>query len=303
MPSNRLPTPARTLVPLLACLALATSATHARSGDYQRQISRSVEAALLDLGARDALGETGQPLKISQPAQVRYELGAIVDVQSAGNGLQVLAVTPGGAAERIGLQAGDRLLGINGSRLTAAADAGAALEAAMADSNGRLRLDIVRGDRSLRLSGAADVAAIPAYELTIGADHSGGCGYVTDQLGVPSRSQYLYDALITRIDGRSTPLIRRPNRYRLDAGRHVLIIGEQIVDRYRFNGTERRHLSLARTRSTADERYKTLVVDVEPGYSYRIGVELLEHELDPESIRAHEYWRPVVYDKVAADCE
>lgn len=295
---------AHLLAPLLLCAGcLATPAAQAQAQDEIEQISRGIEAALLELGARNALGQSGEPLKIRKPAQVRYELGAVVDTRSSGNGLQVLAITPGGAADRLGLQANDRLLAINGTRLVGVADAGETLESAMHDSNGQLRLQVARNDREVRLSGEADVAAIPSYELTIGTDPVvEGCGYVSDELGVPPRSHNIYHAAITTIDGRSTPVRHSPNRYRLDAGPHVLTIAETIVDRHRFTDSQRRRLSRARIRGTSED-YKTLVLDVEPGFSYRIGARLLEDELDPDSIRAHEYWEPVVYDKVAVECK
>lgn len=281
------------------CLAMPT----AQAQDEIEQISRGVEAALLDLGARNALGESGEPLKIRKPAQVRYELGAVVDTRSSGNGLQVLAITPGGAADRLGLQADDRLLAINGTRLVDVADAGETLESAMRDSNGQLRLQVARDSGTVQLSGPADVAAIPPYELTIGADPAvEGCGYVSDELGVPPRSHNTYHAAITTIDGRSTPVGHSPNRYRLEAGRHVLTIVETIVDRHRFTDSQRRRLSRARIRGTSED-YKALVLDVEPGFSYRIGARLLEDKLDPAGIRAHEYWKPVVYEKIAVQCE
>lgn len=292
------------IVPLLVFTGAMAWTTNARAQDDREQVSRGVEAALLDLGARDALGEIDTPLTIRKPAQVRYELGAVVDAASSGSGLQVLAVTPGGAAERIGLRTGDRLLAINGVRLAGIADTSAVLDRTMQNSGGRVRLQVSRGGDAVRLSGAADVAAIPAYELTIGAEPvAGRCGYVADELGATPRNRGIYEALIVRIDGRGTPVTFRPNRYRLEAGRHVLLVGEVITDYYKFTPLEQKRRRQVRSRSTIDELYKPLVVDVEPGVSYRIGVELLEDRVDLEGIRNQAYWRPVVYNMVETQCD
>ena len=54
----------------------------------------------------------------SSSGQSRYELGAVVDVRRASvNGVTILAITPGGAADRMGLQTGDQLRVVNGRRL------------------------------------------------------------------------------------------------------------------------------------------------------------------------------------------
>lgn len=291
----------RRFASMLLCAGFLAAPVHAQ--EHVDEISRGVEAALLDLGARHALGEAGAPLEIRRPAQVRYELGAVVDTRSSENGLRVLAITPGAAAERLGLEPRDRLLAVNGIPLVGVADAGEELESAMRGSNGGVRLQVARDGRAIELSGRADVAAIPAYQLVIGTEaRADGCGYVSSELGVPPRSDDIYHAAITTIDGRSTPVAHRPNRYRLAPGRHVLTVAEAIVDRHRFSNAQRMRLSLARTRGTSED-YKTLVLDVEPGFSYRIGARLLPDKLDAASIRAHGYWEPVVYEKVAVACE
>lgn len=287
-------------------LAQDASAQDASAQDQtnREQLSRGVEATLLELGARDALGDSGEPLTVSKPAQVHYELGAVVDVRSTDNGLEVLAITPGGAAERLALKRGDRLLAINGASLTGIANAGAVLDKAMRDSNGQLRLRIARGERTMELSGAADVAATPAYVLTVGANPAvEGCGYVTAVLGVPPESRQVFDALITQIDGRSTPLSGEPNRFRVSAGRHVLTVNEHI-ERSRLSLGQQHRISLLRRHERGKgELSKVLVVEVEPGTSYRVGAHLRKERLDADSIRANQYWEPVVYDTASASCD
>jgi hypothetical protein len=227
---------------------------------------------------------------------VRYEIGAVVGVRD--NQLEVLAVTPGGAAERMNLKAGDRLVAVNGKRLPPATGAAAALDAAIGSAAGKARFDVVRNGQALSLSGTADAIGIPAYALTIGADAGGGCGYVTD-IRPPPRSQNIFPAHVTQVDGRST-LISQPNRTRVSAGRHVLVVAEDI-DRQRLNDTQKRQILLLQ-RTAQKRAYKTLVVDVKPGTSLRVGARLLTDRLDNASIRANAYWEPVVWEEAQEAC-
>ena len=79
-----------TLIAAAWATGLATSA-HAQS-------TRELDAALLQMSERGDLKDTGAPQVIQKPAQVRYELGAVVDVPAAQRtGLPVLALTPDGS--------------------------------------------------------------------------------------------------------------------------------------------------------------------------------------------------------------
>src|SRR3546814_18766895 len=95
-----------------------------------------------------------------------------------------------------------------------------------------------RGKSRIELDGQADVVAVPAYQLTVGEAAAGmtaGCGYVSDS-SLPPRSEGLFKAEITQVDGRSTPL-HGLNRVYVASGRHVLTISELRSDERRV-GTE-----------------------------------------------------------------
>lgn len=225
--------------------------------------------------------------------RTRYELGAVVDVRrTSANGVTILAVTPGGAADRLGLQAGDQLRAINGHRLDGAPKPSSALENALQEGNGALRVEAVRKGKTLVFSGRADTAdAVPQ-------GNSKSCGYVSTE-GVVPRSQGVFQAEITQIDGRSTPL-QRTLRHRLHAGKHVLVVRE-FIDPARLNSAQL--LQIAKMKKFAMARaYKSLVVDVEPGVSYRIGARLFKDRLDTQSIRDNAYWEPVVWAEVPEAC-
>lgn len=215
-----------------------------------------------------------------------YDIGVVT--KPAGKGLEVLAVTPGGGSERLGLRVGDHVVSVNGKPL----DAGnpvLALQQAVEASGGKARIQAIRNGSQLTLEGQFATATEPAR----------GCGYVTTAMGVVPESQGIFQAFITQIDGHSTPLSGR-SRYQLPAGRHVLTIAE-VIKPSRLNNSQQ--LQIAKMKRNLDARaYKAFVVDVRPNTSYRIGTRLLRAKLDVESIRNNGYWEPVVWSSVPEKC-
>lgn len=230
-------------------------------------------------------------------SRARYVLGAVVDVRRANvKGITILAITPGGAASRIGLQAGDQLRVVNGLRLDNTLAPSSVLERALQEGNGTLEVEVIRNGEPVFLSGRADTEA-PISAASRGASRS--CGYVTSLDVVPKASQGIHTAVITSIDGRSTPL-QPTNRHRLSAGRHVLIMSEAIDDFYLTSSQSRDRLYVQRYLQA--RAYKALVVDVRPGVSFRVGAKLLPEKMDSRSIRNNEYWQPVVWKEVPERC-
>src|SRR3546814_608717 len=126
-----------------------------------------MDAALLHLAERGALGSFDQPLAISRPAQVRYELGAVVDVRKPDpRGIEVLAVTPDGAAARMGLKTGDRLVAINDRSLDGDAAPADVLRAAVREGTGAVRRGAARGTARLQPARHAAVVAVHAHHPT-----------------------------------------------------------------------------------------------------------------------------------------
>lgn len=271
---------------LVASLVLA-SPLHAT------QSSKSYLPADTADARRDALAALSLQATGSA-AQPRHELGAVVDVRQASqNGVTVLAITPGGAAERMGLQPGDQLRSINGRRLDDTAKPATTFDSAMQESDGTLQLEVVRGGKTMRLSGRTDlVASTPASAMQ-------SCGYVTANEGTVPESKGIFHVEITQVEGRSTPLTWT-NRHRVAAGKRVLVVRE-FIDHTRLNSAQL--LQIKKMKKFAFARaYKSLVLDVQPGMSYRIGARLIKDKLDTQSIRDNAYWEPVVWEVVPQPC-
>ncbi|HEX7803382.1 MAG TPA: PDZ domain-containing protein [Pseudoxanthomonas sp.] len=229
-------------------------------------------------------------------SQARYLLGAVVDVRRANvSGVTLLAVTPGGAADRIGLQPGDQLISVNGQRLDNTLTPSSVLENALQHGKGALQVEALRNGKRIALSGRADQeTSTPAVK-----GQAPACGYVSTLGAVPKVSRGIHDAIITSIDGQGTPL-EPPNRHRLTAGRHVLVVSESIDDAHLSSKQRQdRYLVLRRLQVRAN---KALVVDVKPGVRLRIGAQLLRDRLDTQNIRENLYWEPVVWEEVADKC-
>lgn len=231
------------------------------------------------------------PWAIAQAESPDWSLDAIIDTRaSRAEGIRVLATTPGGAAEAIGIMAGDRLLSINGMSLADAQRPQRTLDHALDTSGGKASIVLLREGERLTLSGALApwvTAADP------------GCGHVSDIDNTPNLSQDIHPALITQIDGRSTPLTPT-NRHRVDAGQRVLVVSEQIPS-HLFTRNQLRERAQMQRRTLA-RAYKALVVEVEPDTRYSIGARLIRSNLDSAGIRNNTYWEPVVHQTRAESC-
>lgn len=153
-----------------------------------------------------------------------------------------------------------------------------------------------RTNLTIALLAAAPILAFPVHANAAGSSMS--CGYVSTEAGVVPGSQDLFQATITQIDGRAPRLERY--EYKLDAGKHVLVIGEGI-DSTRLNSAQLAQIRKMK-RSTPAGFFKALILDVQPGTSYRLGVRLLRDKLDTQSIRDNAYWEPVVWKEVPQAC-
>lgn len=314
MNTPMIPTVRRPSGPLALLAALALSGlAHAGSADanVEQRLRGELNAIMTELiqsGAFDGQGS----LDVGTPARRVADLGLLVDSAHAdARGLRVLAVTPGGGAERIGLRTGDTLLALNGTSL-ARSDGGATLRDtvdALPDGS-PLAFYVQRDGATQTLSGPLRSIELPPMRLTVGAgtqlaaaapsergiggggDAMSGCGRISDFDSAP-RHQQLHAAKIISIDG-STPGPDGAKSYRVAAGTHTVKVAEDIESRY-LSFSDR-----ARASGPATRRYKTLSVDVAPGTTTLIAARLITEQRNNPSDGA--YWEPVAWKQVDEAC-
>ncbi|QDH69350.1 PDZ domain-containing protein [Marilutibacter alkalisoli] len=239
-----------------------------------RTIAMALLLAFLPL---PALATGGNPLDV------------VVDVRRPHTeGVTVMAVTPGGNGERIGLRVGDRIIEANGRSLTDTLKPSRMLAEATSGGDS-LRLRVIRDGQTLILDGSVVEAAAPAVE---------GCGYISTLGTLPHVRDKLYPVVIVDIDGTGTPL--EANRHRLPAGLHVVVVNERIGG-IRFNEMLRRQRDRMQVREGA-RAGKALLVDVQPGKRYLLGARFLDDNLGVRTISDNAYWEPLVWKVVDEDC-
>lgn len=261
------------------------------------QSTRELDDALARMAERGELRHGSAAQTIQQPARLRYGLGAVVDVRQASrSGLPVLAVTPDGAGDRMGLRSGDRILAINGRRLDGQRAPANLLQPAVDAGNGRLRVAVARDGQQVQLQGSADVVSIPAYRITVAHAGGSGCGYVSDT-GSGAPRQGVYSASIRSIDGRSLPSSVSDDaapRHRVNAGKRLLVVSENLPQSMFMWESP---ISQARARST-----KPLIIDIQPGMRYEVGARQRVQRISRQDLSSGDYWEPVVYARRAEAC-
>lgn len=253
--------------------------------------------ALPGTQAAPGLVSSGPALPVSAvPAVLQWSLGLVVDGRGSGEaGVRVVALSPEGAAERMGVRVGDRLLAVNGESLVGVQAPSVLFERAVAAGDGEVRLEVERDGMPLALAGRAD----DAMPVQGAAAAQASCGYVSTVGVQPRTSRNIFQAEITQINGESAPL-RSLNRYQVPAGRNVVVVRE-FVDRHLLPNADIRRIHRVQRRE-GTRAYKVLVVDVEPGTRYSIGAEWLPERMSPDEIRDHDWWQPVVWESRAEEC-
>jgi hypothetical protein len=301
--------------------------TNATAGlTVEQRLREELNVVMMDLIQSGAFGNTAPQqiaLNIDSPPQKVSNLGLLVDSKSsgAGDGLHVLAVTPGGNAERMGLRAGDVLVALNGTQLSPA-DGAATLRNTVdtLPDGGRLDFNVRRDGHATTVGGAATSTYLPAMHLSVGsgtalasnageagsnaaagssqgaygrgpADTSQGCGRISD-FDVAPRGQGLHKATIIAIDNH-TPGPHGSQSYQVSAGPHTLKVSENIEQRYfSFNSRQRN--------AQVGGGYKTVDVNVAPDTTYLVAARLNENQRDNPANGA--YWDPVVWKETPETC-
>lgn len=276
---------------------------------------RAVMTELIESGAFEGASPQQIHLDIDAPPQRVSNLGLLVDSARSGSGndgVRVLAVTPGGGAEHMGLRTGDVLVALNGTQLASVDDSAGALRRTVDElpNGSSLAFELRRDGRTQTLAGTLSSVDLPAMHLTIGngtqvtaaggssaADGAAksaaqGCGRISD-FDVAPRQQQLHAAKIISIDG-VAPGPSGAKSYRVDAGTHAVKVAEMIESNYLLINDRVRYMS------PPDKRYKTLQVDVAPGTTTLIAARLNPDKRNESKDGA--YWDPVAWKQVAESC-
>lgn len=269
-----------------------------------REELRVLMTEMVQSGAFDGRPAREISLTVDTPAQRVSDLGLLVDsARDSRDGLHVLAVTPGGSGERMGLRGGDVLVALNGRPLTGG-DAAATLRG-IVDSlpnGGALAFDVRHDGAARTVNGTLSVLELPPMRLTIGGTPTiaagdpavpatGGCGRVSE-FDVAPRQQGLHAAKILSIDGRSAGPTGSTS-FRVPAGHHVLEVAEQVEPRYLAFNDRLRNAGPA-------SRRKRLEVDVSADTTLLVAARLNEDRRN--EWRDGAYWDPVVWKTSAEPC-
>lgn len=252
----------------------------------------ALDEAVIEITSQDS---SEAPQVIEQPPRVVWELGAVIGLPNGENAPRVMAVTPGAAAERMGLRTGDRLLAVNDQPLPAGAPGADRLRAALDAGEGHIAFNVQRDNETVPVEGTLDRREVPGYRLEIAASTATqGCGRIDVGLIRPPVSQEIFPIVLHEVDG-GLPGPLGNQLFRLSAGRHVLKVSEDINGN-RFTALQNDH----RQRLQRSEMFKYFTLDVEPNTTYRLGVKFFKDKREP--IRDQGYWEPVVWKQFDESC-
>lgn len=261
----------------VALLALTAPIYAQDSTQPEDRLARAIDDALASAWRAGDFPEGS--LTLERPARERVELGAVVDVRNASEqGLAVLAITPGSAAERIGLKIGDHLTAIDDVALAGSSAPVEALSRALSDAGRQVRFGILRDGRTLTLTGPVETRQLPAYRLsiaplspdesTIARSAATGCGYVSG--GARAQGGVL-KVRVEAVDGQpSGAFASGPVRVKAGLRRLVLRPLPQIaVGSAPVIGVSQMPPPPELRRF--DGKFPEFELDVEPGKLYRLG--------------------------------
>ena len=277
-----------------------------------QRVRDEMQRTLSHMAADGALGPHPESLHIDLviPARRAVDLGLLVDATSAAHareGLRVLGTSPGGAADQLGVRAGDIITAVNGHSLrelgadsTGRALAAATLKASVDQLAGdsRLQLDVRRDDALLSLNGSVRGVQMPSVHLVLGdgavnstdpASTAHACGRIS-LVDLAPRQQHLYGATVLLVDGVS-PGPSGASNYRVSAGDHELMVGERIPTKV---------MGMGDLASLRRNRPKTLSVTVKPNTTVLIAARF--NESQASQLNQGNYWEPVAWKVVVETC-
>lgn len=237
-----------------------------------------------------------EQLLSSEPKRIS-DLGLVLDVQSNHNYFQIVGVTPGSVAEKLGLNSGDRLFSLDDipahkSQLNAFST----FVSSFTDKQS-IKLDVQQAGERKILTAVLSVTVIPGYTLKLD-NLEDQCGRV-QTIPKARNDRTFFPLELRRIDGKTTQnfsgqivstmgIISKQNgalnSVRLKAGRHKLLFKSESAARY----TKKRPMF-----KTLHEK-KEFTLDVVPNKNYLLAAEMIDDNNE---------WQVSILEVSDADCE
>lgn len=294
----------------------SAASTNGNDPAAKQQLLEQMQSVLTQLAASGALGDDPRSISMNleTPARRVNDLGVVIDSKHSandGDGLRIVATTPGSVAARAGLHPGDVLVAINGTSLRhLGLDAQghslalSTLKTAVDNlqDSAPLHFQVDRDGKLIDISSTLHTVYVPAMQVLLGSaavagtsdtdppavDADGSCGRISS-FDVAPRGKHLYHARVLLLDGKTPNSAQQT--YRVNPGPHELLVSEDIPTLDIGAGeiaTFRRH-----TR-------KTLHVDVEPNTTVMIAARL--HLDKATQLNSGKYWDPVAWRVVPRAC-
>lgn len=278
--------------------------------EVRQELETELEMLLLKIMDHPQLQKAsgrGVFMEVDLPAREVAELGLVFDAAyeklADEQGLLVLGVTPGGSADAMGINAGDRIIAVNGQSLLALGgdESGRLLAANQLEEattnlseDEAVSLAVRRAGQELALSGSLSKRVLPAAHLRVGdaqelamIDEEPGCGTISI-FANPPRGQQIYPVTIAEINGESQSTGLRKMFY-VEPGMHEFKVHERI-DRPGFS-----------PRSRDRRKSQTIMIEVEPDTIYHLGARLaVENRFIPGR---EGYWQPLVWKQEVSRCK
>lgn len=302
----------RSLLLVGVCLAMPAAA-EPDADALRERVERAVLEWIESQGVTATEGED-LALRLDMPEQHVADAGIVFDgtwnPEVDLEGLRIIALRPGGAAARMGLREGDRIVSVNGIDLRNLGETGdgraraASALSRMVAGQGpgqTLEIAVLRGKEELRVSGPVDSRYLPPIHLALGqaavaataeygvdapAASTRGCGEISI-FATPPRTRDIFPVMIVGINGQEWFSSDR-SIWRVPSGTYEVRVVELISD-FRLRVSPRlRGVS------------KTITVTVEPDHVYDIGARFIKEQ----RLRgAHgDYWEPVVWRSESKTC-
>ncbi len=281
---------------LLLAMFISTPQVHGND-----VLSEQFRDTLLRLAQDGRLKHLDAPLVMERSAERVANLGLLVDRDDT-RGLLVLGTLPGGSAEAIGLQAGDRLLEANSIDLrgTGAGDRMRRL-VDIWDDGDELQVKVVRDGQELALAGPMQILRLPSLRIELGAmavegrmpgDAESSCARISTFPAAP-RGQNLFPIRVLAIDGRGSGELSQ-DTFRIPVGRVTVRLSERIDTRH-FSPSA----NSQRGRRGGDVHHE-IVIDTKPGVTYFLAAQFFPNRAD--RIVDGQYWQPVVWKERGESC-